>query len=133
VCEFAPQLGGDEVAILAVDCHPWHGLITLALLTAEEVQSNPLLVDPAEMAAWRHYDFTRASVAWQPVTELGREMQTAYERGQRSDVAEAFLRACAEAVSSPLVAAALGQLSRADAFRLSVTHPDDNREFVLTS
>jgi hypothetical protein len=83
------------------------------------------------MAAWRHHDFTQELLSWQPVAVLGREMQAAYEAGERPTVAESFLRSCAAAVSSPQVVAALALLERADEFRVSVTHPDDGREFVV--
>jgi hypothetical protein len=130
VREFAPQLGTEAVAMLAVDCHPWHGTVALALLTAAEVELDQRLADPAEMAAWRHFEFTRELSSWRPVAELGRQMQAAYDAGDRSQLAEAFQRACATAVSSPQVAAALARLRRAAGLRLSVAHPDDRREFV---
>jgi hypothetical protein len=131
VREFAPQLDGEAVAFLAVDCHPWHGSIALAVLTAAEVAMDGLLADPDEMAAWRHHDFTQGLLSWQPVAALGREMRAVYESGERPTVADAFLRACAAAVSSPQVVAALVLLERADKFRVSVAHPDDGREFVV--
>jgi hypothetical protein len=130
VCEFAPQLVGEAVVLLAVDCHPWHGRIALAALTAAEVAADPPLADPAEMAAWRYYDFTEALSAWQPAARLGREMRAAYEAGDRPQVADAYLRTCARAVGSAQFTAALACLQRASGFRVSVTHPDDGREFV---
>jgi hypothetical protein len=130
VREFAPKLRGEAVALLAVDCHPWHGSIALAILTVAEVAADGLLADPAEMAAWRHYDFARGLSSWQPVAGLGQEMQAAYEAGDRPAVGEAFLRACAAAVSSPQVAASLELLERSGDFRISVAHPDDGHEFV---
>jgi hypothetical protein len=130
VCVFAPQLGGEAVVLLAVDCHPWHGAVALAILTTSDVTPDRLLADPAEMAAWRHYDFARELPSWQPVARLGREMQAAYEAGDRPIVAEAFLRSCAAAVSSAQVGASLKLLNRTGEFRVSVTHPDNGHEFV---
>jgi hypothetical protein len=128
--EFSPRLGGEKVALLAVDCHPWHGSVDLAVLTASEVATDPLLADPAEMAAWRYHNITRELSSWEPVERLGREMQSAYESGDRRAVAEGYLRACATAVTSTKVVAALRLLERSSGFRVSVAHPDDGREFV---
>jgi hypothetical protein len=47
-------------------------------------------------------------------------------------MAESFLRACAEAVSSPIVASAVGSLEWADGFCVSVADPDTGRGFVPT-
>jgi hypothetical protein len=130
VRDFAPALGNDPVALFAVDCHPWHGVIALALLTAEEVVGDPLLSDPAEMAAWHHYNFAAGLPSWQAAVELGREMRAGYEASERPAAANAFLGACAAAVSSREVGAALALLRRTSDFRLSVPHPDDGRDFV---
>jgi hypothetical protein len=134
VREFAPALGGSPVAMLAVDCHPWHGSVELALLTAGEVAAAPELADPADMAAWRHYRFSNGLAAWQLVASLGREVRVAYEAAaDPGAAAEAFMRACADAAVSPQVTAAVKLLVRAAGFRLTVTHPDDGREFVSGS
>src|SRR5262249_16777767 len=131
VREFAPIVRGQSIALLAVDCHPWHGLITLAVLTQAEVAADEMLTNPAEMAAWRHYHFTGGLAWWQRAAALGRAMRAAYEAaGDRGRVAEAFLRACARAMTAPQVAESVELLVRAGSFRVSVSHPDDGREFV---
>ena len=131
VREFAPIVGDDRITLFAVDCHPWHGMLGLAVLTADEAATDPELNDPAEMAAWRHYDFASGLAAGRALIPLGAEMRSAYyEAGDRPATAEAYLRACVSAAASPTVAAALDQFKRADGFRLSVTHPDSGREFV---
>ena len=128
--EFAPTLGGEPVILLAVDCHPWNGTLGLSGLTAAEAEADSLLNDPAEMAAWEHYEFAARLASWQPTAGLGAEMQAAYDAGDRPAVAAAFLSACAAAVRSPSVSAALTSLTQADGFRWSVTHPDSGQEFV---
>ena len=134
VREFSSTLGGSLVALLAVDCHPWHGSVDLALLTATEVAADPELADPADMAVWRYYCFSTGLAAWQPVAALGREMQAVYEAAaDPGTTAEAFMRACAGAAVGPSVAAAIELLARAPGFRLTITHPDDGREFVAGS
>lgn len=130
VREFAPVLRGTPVVLLAVDCQPWHGLLGISLLTAAEVDADAQLADPAEMAAWRYYDFSAGLASWQPAALLGRFMQAAYESASdRQATAESFLRACAGAVASPLVVAAVRSLERTGNFRISVTDPDNGREF----
>jgi hypothetical protein len=128
--DFAARPSAEAVAMLAVDCHPWHGSLALALLTTAEAETDPLLADPAEMAAWRYYDFARDLPCWQSVAQLGAEMRAAYDAGERPAVAIAFLRACTAAVLSPQAGAALRRLSQARGFRLSVAHPDNGQEFV---
>lgn len=82
------------------------------------------------MAGWRHYNFTSKLSSWRLVAELSRQMQMAYETGNKPEVADAYLRACALAVSSLQVVEALALIKRSDDFRVSVTHPDDGREFL---
>jgi hypothetical protein len=134
VREFAPLLGGAPVALLALDCHPWHGSLDLSALTAADVAADPALADPTEMAAWQRYRFSDGLAAWVPVAALGREMRAGYEAApDHAAVAEAFMRACAGALARPEVLAAVELLERVAGFRLTVTHPDDGREFVAGS
>ncbi len=89
-----------------------------------------MLADPSEMESWRHYRFSEGLASWCPPAHLGRRMRALYEAADdRRAVAETFLRACAVAMSSPEVAAAMESLVRVGDFRFSVTHPDDRREF----
>lgn len=130
VREFAPTLDGAAVVLLALDCHPWNGTLGLSALTAAEVKADSLLNDPAEMAAWEHYDFAACLASWQPTADLGAEMKAVYDAGERPSLAAAFLSACAVAVRSPSVSAALASLTQADGFKWSITHPDSGQEFV---
>ncbi len=132
--EFAPTLRGSPVVLLAVDCHPWHGSVDLAVLTAGEVAADAGLADPADMAAWQHYCFSDRLAAWRPVAALGAEARRGYEAAADPQAAaEAFMRACAAATAHPEVVAAAELLERAAGFRFTVTHPDDGREFVAGS
>jgi hypothetical protein len=102
----------------------------LSVLTAGEVAADARLADPSEMAAWRHYNLTAGLASWQPVEALGRDMRAAYEAAVDSAaVAEEFIRACARAAASPEAVAATELLKRSEGFRVSVSHPDDGREF----
>jgi hypothetical protein len=132
VREFGPSLRGVPLALLAVDCHPWHGSLGLAVLTAAEAESDPLLMNPGEMAAWRYYLFSDRLESWHLAAGLAREMQATYETASdRAAVAGAFFSACALAMEKPEVVEAIDRLERAPNFRISVAHPDSGEEFYL--
>jgi hypothetical protein len=131
--EIAPLLANESIALFAVDCHPWHGMVGLAILTSEELARNSLLAEPSEMAEWQHYDFACQLAAGKSFIPLGEEMRSAYYQAEdRPRMAEAFLKACAVAATTPQVTAALELLKREKNFRISVTHPDSNREFMVS-
>ena len=130
VSEFEGRVRGVPVVRFAIDCQPWSGFLTLALLTAEEAEADPLLLDPAEMAAWRNYGFPDGLTSWCQAQGLGREMQDSYTAASEKEVmADAFFSACALAVARAEAAGSLGLLDRDGRFQISVTHPDDGREF----
>src|SRR5690349_20610174 len=72
------RLQGRSVAALDVGCFPWHGSIELSVLTAEELDADPVLLEPDELAAWHHYNFPVGLSSWDPAVELGRQMADAY-------------------------------------------------------
>jgi len=121
----------EQIVIFAVDCHPWNGVLDLALLTASEVKHEPLLADPAEMAAWRHFHFSSGLASWRAAAELELQMRAAYERAgeDRAGVAEDYFRACAAAVASSRVQQSLSGYKLRDDFRISVPHPDTEKEY----
>lgn len=130
VREFAPRLQGTEVALLTVTCLPWHGALSLAALTAEEVAADASLADPRATMDWLHGELAEEVEAWERTTPLAHEMRSAYDGSpDRPAAAVAFLRACARAAATPAVTEAVGLLPRSDEFRVSVPHPDDGREF----
>jgi hypothetical protein len=124
----------QDKPIVAIDvgCFPWHGSVELSILTAEDLDANRMLLEPGEIAAWRHYNFADGSPAWAPTAELGRQMADAYyaaEESGRSATVDAFLRACAAAVASPEVQEAIRAMPRDQRFRISVIHPDNGTQF----
>jgi hypothetical protein len=128
----ASGLRGKPVAALDVGCFPWHGSVELSVLTAEELDADPVLMQPGEQAAWPRYDFAAELPAWELASDLGRQMADAYQaagEAARPATVEAYIRACAAAVASPQVQEALGALRRDPRFRISVAHPDDGRQF----
>lgn len=127
--EFRDQVAG-QIESFAVDCHPWNGVLDLAILTHDEVVNDRLLIDPAEMAAWKHYHFGSSLASWPAVGDLASQMREAYSKSNdRADVAEEYLRACADAVATPAVQQALSKYDLTDAFRISVCHPDTDKEY----
>jgi hypothetical protein len=126
------RLQGKRIVAFNVGCFPWHGLIELSVLTADELDSDPMLLEPGEIAAWHHYNFGVGLASWGPSAELGRRMSGAYSAAVDRDkpaVAEAYLRACAAAVARPEMAEALGLVGYDQGFRISVAHSDTGREF----
>jgi hypothetical protein len=128
--EIASQIGAEPLTMLALDCHPWHGSIGVAVLTAKEVAADKALDNPAEMEAWRFFDFASDFSSWQVTTVLAEEMKIAYYSGERPAVVEAFFTACAKAITSDSVSEAISGFTRDGGFRLSVAHPDNGREYV---
>src|SRR5262249_17046854 len=102
----------------------------VAILTAAEADADGAMLDSAEMAAWRYYDFAQGLAAWRPIAAIGRQMRDAYEAAaERETEADAFLMACSQALAGPEVTQAIELLDRDPRFAISVAHPDDGREF----
>jgi len=130
--EFRGEVEG-KIDALAVDCHPWNGVLDLAILTQNEVVADPLLSEPAEMAAWKHYHFGSNLTAWRTVTELAAQMREEYSKStDRVNVAHEYLQACAAAVAMSGVRQALSSYELTDAFRISVRHPDTEKEYYTS-
>ncbi|WP_143392989.1 hypothetical protein [Fimbriiglobus ruber] len=127
------RLRGKPVVAFDVGCFPWHGSVELSLLTADELDTDPALQEPGELAAWHHYNFSAGLSSWDPESELGRQMAEAYQaadnEGSRLATVDTFLRACAEAIARPEVTEALGSLVRDARFQIRVAHPDNGRQF----
>ncbi len=120
----------DQVDTFAVDCHPWNGIIALAILTQSEINNDPLLYQLCEMASWRYYNFGASLESWQQTSDLALQMKIDYERAgeNRALIAEGYLHACSSAVASNVVQAALSTIDRTDSLRISVAHPDSGLE-----
>lgn len=128
--EFAPQVRDDEVVLLQVICLPWHGLLSLAMLTAEELAEDATLADPMRTMDWKYGEFTEEVEAWAETTPLAQAMRAAYYSSDDCPAAAlAFLRGCAEAAATSRVIEAVRLFRRAEGFRVSVPHPDNRSEF----
>ncbi|MBN9523814.1 hypothetical protein J0H58_35770 [bacterium] len=121
----------SPLVVLDVGCFPWHGSVELSALTAADLSADPVLAEPGEQAAWPHYNLASGLSAWAAADEPGRRMQEAYyaDDEARAATAEAYMRACAAALATPQVTAALESLARDPRFRVRVAHPDSGREF----
>lgn len=127
---FGERYPSTEVSVLACDCHPWDGMVSLCILTVAEVAADPLLDEPSEMASWAHFHFPDGKSDWS-VNELCDEMKRSYESSQEKAVdADRFLSMCASVLLSSKVTAAIEKIQTSPAFRFSVPHPDDDREFI---
>lgn len=132
--EILPQVRDTSVVVLAIDCFPWNGSIGLSILTSKESNADPAIMDSAESAAWRHFNFTEHLAAWKPANDLGQQMADAYYSDQdasRGAIADEFFQACAIAAASREVGLAIESFKRDSRFRISVSHPDDGREFFV--
>ncbi|MDX1944351.1 MAG: hypothetical protein SFU86_03015 [Pirellulaceae bacterium] len=130
--EFCTPLGGERVVCLDIGCFPWHGSIELSALTAVELEADPLMLSPREVASWRFYNFSDSVASWTQTAELGKRMSQAYyaaDDDSRAAIAEAFMRACAIAATVPEVEAAFRSLPQDPRFRVRVVHPDSGQEF----
>src|SRR5262249_34935908 len=99
----------DQIVVFAVDCAPWNGSIALTFLTYSEVENDPMLADPTEMAGWKHYDFASDLAVGNSANSLFTQIRKDYEDTgeERAEVADSYLRACAAAVASEQVQEAL--------------------------
>jgi hypothetical protein len=123
---------GKPVVAFDVGCLLWHGLAELSVLTAEELDADPVMLELGEQAAWHHDNFPVGLASWTAAAESGRQMAEAYRsvgEGGRAEMVDAFLRASAAAVASAEVRAALESLERDPRFRVSVAHPDNGQRF----
>lgn len=128
------QLGQDlhcEMAAFAVDCQPWNGGLFLAFLTSEELAGDQMLLDPAEMAAWKYYAFSRRYGDDRICSCLCSVMRAAYSAasGHQGTVADDFFAACAQAVASEQVQSAVRRFPLAADFHVFVVHPDSGKDY----
>lgn len=114
---------------VALDVHPWHGRIGLAVLTDEDPPYGSKIEQREEMAAWRVFELATSPAAtpesaWPSVDELGRAMRAAYSQDRAS--AQAYLEAAARALDDARVTAVLRRFATSPDFERFVGHPDDS-------
>ena len=117
------RFGTETLLAFDLGCFPWHGYLELSLLTADEpglASNRPRL---AAVADWRFYDFVPG---WPAARHIAAAMQRAWlASNDKKAVTDACLRACATALRSNAVEAALAHYPCAPDFVLRVVNSDD--------
>jgi len=126
---FAPRLGREAVSVLAMDCHPWHGVLELSVLLASEADEDEGLRSDGEQASWRCFQFTRDAAAqaqWKDVTSIAERFRTHYDGAldRKTAARDAFV-CCARALVHPNARRAIESLRRSADFVEWVVDPDD--------
>ena len=113
------------IRALAIDCHPWNGVLELCLLTDKD--KNGI----TDMAEWKYFQFTDPQMGggWVQARPLKKLMQRYWEEsvdsGLASETTEVIMRACAVALRSKPVEQALKLFRRSVDFELWLADPDD--------
>jgi hypothetical protein len=116
----------------SVDCHPWNGSIFLAFLTSDEASESPFLLEPAEIAAWKYYDFASARSSTHP--EIAKEMHDIYYASEDKELsAKNFFVACADVVAKKSIQNMLAKFKLSSTFQITISHPDTGTEFYQTN
>lgn len=125
------SIGNIPLSMIAIDCHPWHGGLYLAILQFSEVNCDPNLANLDEMAAWQMYDCAQSLSQWQPINKLAQKMGDDYSQAtiSKAIIAENYFQACADVLSSDKVSTIIQKFQLQDNFRISVAHPDHGKEF----
>lgn len=115
-----PRLADEEMRGFDLGCMPWHGYLELSFLTADE---DPIVdEDPtSEIASWRLYNFAKGDTGQWP---RGAALEQWLLEADRKIAKEQIFAACAEALRSPEVIAALEAYRRRPGFICTVMDPD---------
>lgn len=128
----AEQLRPHELRAVALDCHPWHSILDLAVLTDADD------ADKWEIGDWQLYPLTPEDDDAAPWTAAGSWARLAreywesavagnsHERGEQA--ADRLFQSCARALESAGVRSTLAKFRLAEDFQLYVGNPDDPDE-----
>ncbi|WP_206290812.1 hypothetical protein [Humisphaera borealis] len=122
LADFRRHVGDQAFAMLAVDCRPADGFISLSMLLSAESAIDPSLADPARTSAWKHEGLERKTGMWRLAAGVERVMQETYhcaEEADRPAIAEAFVGACLKAIHTERVAAEVECFLLAESFRIT--------------
>ena len=123
--ESAKRAHGRPVSMFAVDFHPWHGAIYLALLLEEEIDGDPELHTPEEMAAWELYDCSNGIPAWNQALDFTKQLRALDPNENDYLRAYRFISSIISALETEIRSTYM--IGRG--FRISVAHPDTLEEF----
>ena len=119
LADFRRHVGGDEFAMLAVECRPSDGWIALSMLLTSEAMLDPSIADPAGTRSWKHEGIERRYGMWRLAAGVERMMQEPYHCAAEVDqpaLAAAFRQACFDAIRSVRVEAELARFARTAGF-----------------
>jgi hypothetical protein len=128
LANWTTRLKHETIRAVAVDCFPWFGQCSIALLTTREDFSE------AECGKWAIGEWR-----WAELENVGlelRELIRAYYGGKTatdadrspSQRAKVVFKCLAKALQSKAVSAALGRYTLAPDFELAVFNPDDPKQ-----
>jgi len=118
----------EPISIVALDFHPWHGRMALAVLTESELARESRLVDANMVSSWNHYDIGAGYAEWQPAQKMATAMESLYVQTQDANI---LFQCCASALGArPAVKAAL-RSAVADDFQMRVVNADDQRDYFV--
>lgn len=119
--EAAPRLAGRVLRSVALDVHPWHGHINLAVLTDDDPPYASRREQRAEMASWQLFEIVPAP--WPRAAGAAAAMRAAYQANRGTG--DAFLAAAARSLDDARVTDVLAAYPLAPEFERFVGHPDD--------
>lgn len=124
----------ETLRAITLDCHPWHPVLSICLLTTQEDESfREDEYGKWDIAAWRLFQVADLDTELQRLIYDYSEGRTTTDRDKDSDErVEAILRCCATALQHRLVRESLGKFQLASDFEVVLFHPDDgdaNRDY----
>ena len=124
------KLEEERFCMLAVDCHPWDGILEISLLTEVEKDKDLLLYDVDEMAAWKYFQVSRESSERVGLDAISKSIKTLYSGSMDKVGSVDFIfDTIAKAVGSDNFEATLRSVLGSDGIKISVANPDNGKEY----
>lgn len=128
--EFRGSLEDEVLVTLAFDVFPWHGELELSALTREELEKDPCLDNPSEIATWKHFQFSKDLESWKDANLLTEFMQKQYAAAENPQgEAELFFKTAAKVLRTEEIKEALAMFHSTQPVRITLSHPDTGEEF----
>jgi hypothetical protein len=125
-------LSADSFCMMAVDCHPWDGVVEISFLTDDEFDQDPFLLDPEEMAAWKYYHISKESSKHDLLNGVALKMKNEYfASSSKSEYADAVFEMISETLKSPGVSQLVGSFKTRKGLKVSVANPDNAKEYYI--
>lgn len=124
------KLEEERFCMLAVDCHPWDGILEISLLTEVEKDKDLLLYDVDEMAAWKYFQVSRESSERVGLDAISKSIKTLYSGSMdKVGCVDFIFDTIAKAVGSDNFEATLRSVLGSDVIKISVANPDNGKEY----